>query len=236
MLSDQARLRYLNLLPHPADAPHSSLAYMMQRISQQRGCGESGWYMRGDVLLLERLLRDLREAVEQRQAVCLAGTAFAFVHLLDGLSVHECTLHLPVGSRIMETGGFKGRSRIVARETLYAQLSEALGIPSRDIVAEYGMTELTSQYYDTPHSRQSNQRVKSGPPWLRAVITRGGRVCAQGELGVLTHVDLANRSSTVAVATEDVAVVLGDGFRLVGREESAEPRGCSLEAEDLQHA
>jgi hypothetical protein len=49
----------------------------------------------------------------------------------------------------------------------------------------------------------------------------------------LRHVDLSNRSSVVAVETEDLAYATGEGFVLLGREASAELRGCSLDAEDL---
>ncbi len=66
----------------------------------------------------------------------------------------------------METGGFKGRTRIVTRDDLYARTSALLGIPRDKIVAEYGMTELTSQYYDV----NATTRAKSGPPWLRARV------------------------------------------------------------------
>ncbi|MBC5829854.1 MAG: hypothetical protein GIW98_06630 [Candidatus Eremiobacteraeota bacterium] len=237
MLYDQAELRYLNLLPDPTEAPRSSLAYMMRKISQERGSAQSGWYVHQDTLLLDQLIRDLHDAARRHQVVCLAGTAFAFVHLLDELARKEMTLQLLPGSRIMETGGFKGRSRVVTRETLYQRLSESLGIAPQNIVAEYGMTELTSQYYDNAQSRASTRRVKSGAPWMRTLVTGGGGGrCLPGEAGALTHFDLANRSSVIAISTEDIGVATDDGFVLIGREIDAEPRGCSLHAEDLQRA
>ena len=55
---------------------------------------------------------------------------------------------MPEGSRIMETGGYKGRARALAREDLYRGLTEAFGVPARRIVSEYGMTELLSQFYE----------------------------------------------------------------------------------------
>ena len=59
----------------------------------------------------------------------------------------------------METGGFKGRSRAVSRDDLYARLEARLGIPCDSIVAEYGMTELLSQFYDDAASRTSSLRI-----------------------------------------------------------------------------
>jgi non-ribosomal peptide synthetase component F len=163
--------------------------------------------------------------------VCLAGTAFAFVQLLDALRERAVrTLALPAFSRIMETGGFKGRTRIVKRDELYAELAAVFAIPLEHIIAEYGMTELTSQYYD------DERRVKRAPAWLRArVVGPNGQTLPDGVVGALAHIDLGNRSSCVAIQTEDLGVASGDGgIILLGREHGAELRGCSLDAEQLR--
>jgi hypothetical protein len=90
------------------------------------------------------------------------------------------------------------------------------------------MTELSSQYYD------DRQRRKVGPPWLRARVVGPERTTLpDGEVGSLIHIDLANRSSCLAVQTADMAQRDGDAFYLLGREGDAEPRGCSLDAEFL---
>ena len=131
----------------------------------------------------------------------------------------------------METGGFKGRTRIVTREDLYSRSSKFLGIPTDKIVAEYGMTELTSQYYDV----NATTRAKSGPPWLRARIVGPDRkTLPNGQTGSLLHVDLANRASCIAVQTDDLGVREDNGFVLLGRDREGEPRGCSLDAEELR--
>ncbi|GAC1507996.1 MAG: coenzyme F390 synthetase [Vulcanimicrobiaceae bacterium] len=234
MLADGARLRYFNLVSNPAERPASSLGYMMARVSERYGDARTGWYLREDALLFDALQHDIRGAQCAGIPLMLAGTAFAFVHLADRLE-HTGPLALPSGSRIMETGGFKGRSRAIDRSQLYAKLAAALGVPSSSIVAEYGMTELSSQYYDSPASRSGPQRIKCGPPWLRARVVdeRGARVPA-GTIGSLVHLDLANRSSVVCVSTEDLAAEVDDGFVLLGRDAHAALRGCSLDAEELR--
>jgi hypothetical protein len=231
MLPDGARLQYFNLVPNPLDRPRSSLGYMMSRVAEQRGDGSTGWYLYGDSFDAEAVLRDLRQAIEVSQPVCIATSAFALVHALDVMERNGVALELPPSSRIMETGGFKGRTRVVTRDELYARGSALFGIPPDKIVAEYGMTELTSQYYDinpvTP--------AKSGPPWLRArVVGPDRKSLPNGKVGSLLHVDLANRGSCVAVQTDDLGVRLEDGFVLIGRDVQAEPRGCSLDAEELR--
>lgn len=234
MLPDNTKLRYLNLVPNPADRPQSSLGYMMGVISALRGDGNTGWYVRGDDLFFDAFITDVRAAREDEQPVCIAATAFALVHVLDEMRARDLYLSLPTGSRVMETGGFKGRSRIVDRAELYAEIAERFAMPEDDINAEYGMTELTSQYYGV--------RRKAAPPWLRPrVVGPDGKTLPNGVVGALVHVDLANRSSCVAVQTEDLGVQFDPstasgqaGLVLIGRESGAALRGCSLDAEDLQ--
>jgi hypothetical protein len=238
MLADNVRLRYLNLVPNPAERPESSLGYMMGRVSALRGDGETGWYIHGDDLLVDAFLADADNAVELAQPVCIAATAFAFVHVLDAMRARKRYLALPNGSRIMETGGFKGRSRMVGREQLHAEMCERFGSPSDAIVGEYGMTELTSQYYDVllRQAQDDKRRVrfKQAPPWLRPrVVGPDGATLPNGTVGALVHVDLGNRSSCVAIQTEDLGVLFDKGLVLIGREEGAALRGCSLDAEDL---
>lgn len=232
------RLRYLLLVPDPQERPQSSLGYMMRRVADFYGDGDGSWYLHEDTIDIERFIEDARAAATDDVPVCLAGTAFAFVQLLDELRSRGITsLPLPPFSRIMETGGFKGRTRIVKREDLYAELASIFSLPQDRILAEYGMTELTSQYYDDVVSGPNGEaRIKRAPPWLRPrVVGPNGKTLPDGVVGALLHVDLGNRSSCVAVQTEDLGVATGDGgIILLGREQGAELRGCSLDAEQLR--
>jgi Acyl-protein synthetase, LuxE len=234
MLPDRPKLRYLNLVPNPRFRPHSSLGYMMGEVSVLRGDGNAQYFLDDDAVDVAAFTLAFDAAAGADQPVCVAGTAFAFATLLEQLAETGRTFSAPAGSRVMETGGFKGRARSVERADLYANLAAKLGIPETSIVAEYGMTELLSQYYDAPASRASEPRVKVAPPWLRSlVVDANGREIAAGEVGFLRHVDLANRSSVVAIDTEDRGYRAGDGIVLLGRDAEAPLRGCSLDAEDL---
>ena len=229
MLADGAKVRYLNFVPNPSDRPESSLGYMMARVSADRGDDQTGWYLRGDELFVEAFLADASAAIGDHQPVCVAGTAFAFVQLCDELTSRGIHPALPKGSRVMETGGFKGRSRIVGRDELYASIESTLGIEQSNIIAEYSMTELSSQWYD------ATGRVKFAPPWLRArIVGADGKEVAPGIVGAIVHVDLANRSSCIAVQTEDLGAQVDGGIILLGREQGAALRGCSLDAESLR--
>ncbi|TAM75540.1 acyl-protein synthetase [bacterium] len=240
MLPDGASLRYLNLVPDPAEAPHSSLGYMMRTVARELG-EDGGFFLHSGALELDAFLAAARRAQDEGSAVCIAGTAFAYVHLFDALRGAGITLHLPEGSRAMETGGFKGRSREVGREELYAEFPALLGIPRERVVAEYGMTELLSQHYDVVltepgRALHEGRRVKSSPPWLRVLVIdpQTGHEAPLGTVGALRHVDLANRSSVAAIQTEDLGYALdATRFVLLGRQPGAVLRGCSLDAEAL---
>jgi Acyl-protein synthetase, LuxE len=229
MLADRAKVRFLNLVPDPRSKTHSSLGYMMGHVSVLRGDGKASWFLEDAGVRVDAFVKAMQTAITEKQAVCIAGTAFALVALLDGLDERGITFTPPTGSRIMETGGFKGRSRVLSREDLYARLESRLGIAQKAIIAEYGMTELTSQYYDTFVSRSEALRVKAAPPWLRTlVVDTEGREVTPGVTGFLRHIDLGNRSSVLAVQTEDRGYAVTDGIVLLGRESDAPPRGCSL--------
>lgn len=235
LLADGARLRYCMLVPDPRERPHSSLGFMMDVVARERGEGEAAWLFHGDALDVDGFLREAARARADGVAVCVATTAFALVALLDALEERGLRVALPAGSRVMETGGFKGRTRVVTRAELYARAADHLGLSTAAIVAEYGMTELSSQYYDAPGSRaRIEPRVKIAPPWLRPIVVDGeGRALPPGVVGAVRHVDLANRGSVLAVDTEDLGALVDDGLVLLGREQGAELRGCSLDAESL---
>ncbi|MGA8383812.1 MAG: hypothetical protein WB687_00840, partial [Candidatus Cybelea sp.] len=133
---------------------------------------------------------------------------------------------------------FKGRSRMVSREELYERTCDRFGVDQDAVVAEYGMTELSSQYYDRlPAGAVLAQRRKVAPPWLCArVVGPDRKTLPNGEIGSILHVDLANRSSCIAIQTEDLGIRYDDGLVLIGRDLDVEPRGCSLDAEDLRYS
>jgi hypothetical protein len=231
--------RYMLLVPNPAERPHSSLGYMMREAARAFSETPACWLLDGDELRVDAFVEQTRAAQIAGTPVLLASTAFALVQLLDALRERGIeSLPLPPGSSLMETGGFKGRTRVVERGTLYRELAQMFALVPEQIVAEYGMTELTSQYYDVTFPADFGQaRVKRSGPWLRPrVVGADGKTLPKGVVGALVHVDLANRSSCVAVQTEDLGVEVDGGLVLIGREQGAELRGCSLDAESLRAA
>ena len=239
LLPDGARPRVVSLVPHPREVPDSSLSHMIGEVAAEFGEGEAGWFVSPDGGIdFEGLRTALRAAEADGRPVLIAGTAFAFVHWLDALAAEGTRFRLPAGSRVMDTGGFKGRSREVTRQELYSTIEERLGIAPAWCVNEYGMTEMSSQFYDGRAGSapaRPDDRLHAGPPWVRtqAADPETLRPLPHGEVGVLRHWDLANLSSVVAIQTADLGVTAPEGFRVLGRARGAEARGCSLAMDDL---
>jgi Acyl-protein synthetase, LuxE len=221
------RHRLILLLQHPNDAPFSSLSQMGGILASfQRG--QFVIAKNGDLEsdLLRKLLMDREEPL------ALFGTALAFLNLLE--EVTDLRLELPPGSVAIETGGFKGSGRDIGKRELYDQLSLRLDVPIDSVWNEYGMTELSSQFYCRGIGRSHR-----APPWMRFQIIDPdtNKEAAQGKIGLLRIIDLANLWSVLAVLTQDLAIAQPDGgFLLLGRDPAALPRGCSRAMDELMQS
>ncbi len=248
-LSDEADARstiaLLALGPPPAEAPHSSLWHMVGVAGRALFERPARWFLPAAGLDAPGLERAFAEG----GAACLVATDLALDAYLESALARGFRVALPAGSRLVHTGGAKGKRRGVAPESLYVRARAVLGLAPERCVSEYGMTELASQFYedtlrDTPAS--APPRLKHAPPWLRAIVVdaRTLEPVAPGSSGLLRLFDLANRGSVMAIQSEDRAACATDEelgsspglgarpFRLLGRALGTEPRGCSLAAEE----
>jgi hypothetical protein len=209
--------RLIVLGPSETNAPESSLTFMLARFAETM---EASWHGDGERLDVAGALGALAGA---REPVLLAGTSFAFVHFCDG----GARATLPPGSRVMHTGGTKGRSRAVDPAALRTLIAERVGLGESAVIGEYGMTELSSQLY------QKGERYFA-PPWMRVNAVDPETLAPTRGVGLGRFVDLANVDSAVAVQTADLVEVFDDGsIALLGRAPGATPRGCSLVLEHL---
>ena len=230
--------RLVCLTPPPAQASHSSLVHMLETVQQKLGATETTFVGQIGVdgvwtLDFDAALAALTGSskLTTHNSKLILGTAFSSVHLLDYLVERDLRVELPVGSRVMETGGYKNRSRSMPKAELHALITEWLGVPAENIICEYGMSELSSQAYDVKvRNAECGMRKFRFPPWARVQIIspETGREVTEGETGLIRVFDLANVYSVAAIQTEDLGISRGDGFELIGRAQLAEPRGCSL--------
>ena len=227
----------LLLAPSSGELPDSSLSHMMNLFAGAFGEAPpraTDSFIRDGILELPELDARVSEALVASRPVLLLGTSFAFVHLLD--AVGEAGFRLPAGSRVMQTGGFKGKSREVSATALRADLAQAFGIEARAIVSEYGMTELSSQFYEGTLREPSMQPgVYLEPPWARVVPVDPVLLepVRDGEEGIARIEDLMNVDSAFAVLAADRVRRVSGGFELLGRWPGAAPRGCSIAVDEI---
>ena len=206
---------FIALAPHPDEAPYSSLSHMLGVLAPR-----DKFIAPAGKIDLDRL-RGLDEPVS------LLGTALGFLRLFEELG--PVRIVLPPGSTAMETGGYKGSGRQISKTDLYAMFADKLEIDLENIFNEYGMTELSSQFY-----ARGPSGLHHGPPWARAVVADPVTLeeVEEGETGILLVYDAANVGSVVGIRTQDLAIKHGEAFELLGRDPSAIPRGCSRAADE----
>jgi hypothetical protein len=229
-------LPILSLIPTREQLPDSSLSFMADHILARYGSPESltAFGSRGVEAAKARSWAGARQ--REGKPVLVLATAFALAQWLDALADRlGLKFRLPAGSAIFETGGFKGRTTELTRGELLSRVHEWLGVPPDFVVREYGMSELTSQFY-TRVLLGGDPDLFVVPHWVRVRLLDPETLeeVPAGTPGLVAVFDLANLGSAVHLLTEDLGVAEGDGFRLVGRATGAELRGCSLVVEELR--
>ncbi|MBX2875369.1 MAG: acyl transferase [Saprospiraceae bacterium] len=209
----------LALLPSYLERSGSSLVYMVDYFIRQSRYKESGFFLH-DLAGLAAQLEDCRV---RKIPTLLIGVSFALLDLAEQFP-------LPLGNTIvMETGGMKGRRKEITREELHQTLYSAFQL--QQIHSEYGMTELLSQGY----SKGAGLFYPS--PTMRVVgrdITDPLSPQKLGQTAALNIVDLANINTISFIATDDIGQVYPDhSFRVMGRLDDSDIRGCNLMVADL---
>ncbi|MFN7141119.1 MAG: hypothetical protein ACK4UN_17455, partial [Limisphaerales bacterium] len=79
---------FIFLTPSPKDAPNSSLVHMFETVRREFGSRDSFFAGRLDAdkawgLDIEQALFGIRKSMCANRPICILGTAFSFVHLLD---------------------------------------------------------------------------------------------------------------------------------------------------------
>lgn len=235
-MKDTEKIRMGILFPTEDEMPNSSLSRYLALAKQEFGTNESHFLLDENGIDLDRVIQELEHAERSDEPYALLGASFSFIHLFEQLEKIGRSFRLPPGSKILDTGGFKNQSKEWELDDFYQELSRLLGVPRIDCINMYGMTELSSQLYDSGNEHVPS--VKSGPQWLKTRIVNPltGEEVAEGERGVIVHCDLANFNSVTTILTEDLGMKVGDGFLLLGRVQGTEAKGCSLAVSEFIQA
>lgn len=149
----------------------------------------------------------------------LIGVTFALLDLAEEFGGRDWHHVL-----VMETGGMKGRRQELLREEVHQTLMRAFGLPA--VHSEYGMTEMLSQAYSTGGG------VFSMPATMRVLIRDINdpfSIAGPQRSGGVNIIDLANADSCAFIETKDIGTVATDGtFRILGRFDNSDVRGCNL--------
>ncbi|CAO3408846.1 Long-chain-fatty-acid--luciferin-component ligase (EC 6.2.1.19) [Azospirillum largimobile] len=221
------------LFPTETAMPNSSLAHYLELARAECGTPDSRHWIGEAGIDTAGLYDRLAAAERSGEPFALLGASYGFVHLMDAMARDGRRFSLPEGSRILDTGGFKGQSRELEPDEFYGQLAAFFGVPRERCINMYGMTELSTQFYDDGNAVCPS--LKSGPHWIRSRVVDplSGRDVPAGGMGVLVHHDLAHVNSVAAILTEDAGILEDGGFRLLGRVAGAQAKGCSLAVEDF---
>jgi hypothetical protein len=235
-MCEHARLPMLVLFPTEAMMPNSSLAHYLALAKHHFGELGSRYGIDDSGLQLEAVIAWLQQAQALGRPVAVVGASYSWVHLIDALQARGLSFHLPAGSRLLDTGGFKGQSRDIPMQEFYALLSRTLDVPAQRCINMYGMTELSTQWYDAGNAELPS--IKRGPHWIRwrLIDPVSGRDVPAGQEGIVVHCDLANYNAVTTILTEDVGIAAGDGFKLLGRAQGSQAKGCSIAVDQFLQA
>lgn len=203
----------VGLLPSYLERSNSSLVYMVDHFIKNSNNISSGFYLNN----INDLVRQLEDLSKTNKSIYLFGVTFALLDIAKNHTFNNNQIN------IIETGGMKGRGKELIREDLHLILSKAF--KSANISSEYGMTELLSQAY------LKQDGYFYAPPWMKIYIRDIYDPFATVEnekTGILKIIDLANIHSCAFIETEDLGLKKGDGFKVLGRLDNSDMRGCNL--------
>ena len=239
LFPDEIKAVLLILAPPPEIAPHMVMVYGMNRLIEYFGLSQSRFLIEEIGFDIKSLIQALQTAEEKGTPVAICGGSFGFVNFFDYCTRKSIEFHLPAGSRCLDAGGFKGRSREVGRDEFLDLCEDILGVRRGFCVNLLGMTEISSQFYDNTLKNHVQgldaQRAKSIPPWTRVQVVDPDSLepLPAGETGLLRHFDLANRGHICAIQTDDLGRIVPGGFDVYGRARDDGSRGCSLSIDEM---
>lgn len=205
----------LGLLPNYLEQGNSSLVYMVDALIKESNSPLSSFLLND----LSSVEKNYQLALNSGKKVVIFGVSYALLDLAEkNIDLSEAL--------IIETGGMKGRRKELTKDELHAALIDGLGVPF--ISSEYGMTELLSQAYSDKNG------LFTTPLWMNILcrdINDPFVYVEEGKTGGINVIDLANLYSCSFIATQDLGKIEENSFRVMGRFDNSDIRGCNLMVE-----
>ena len=231
----------LALLPSYLERTNSSLVYMVEHFIKKSKNPNSGFFL-NDYENLARVLEEgKRETGDGKQEESIPNSLIPNPHqplkpktLLIGvtfglLDFAESNSDLSFLKNrkdliVMETGGMKGRRKELLREEVHEILTKDFHV--ENIHSEYGMTELLSQGYS------SGEGIFDLPVSMKILfrdVNDPFSYVQNARSGGINVIDLANIDSCCFIETKDLGAVVSDSkFKILGRFDNSDIRGCNL--------
>jgi hypothetical protein len=233
------RCRILLMTPSLEIAPTMGMAIGMDQTRQAFGTPDSTFLVGRTGVDIQRLVGALRESESSGVPIAMIGATSAYVYFFNACREKGMSFRLPVGSRVCDGGGYRGRFGVVTRDDYYELVDDVLGVPAYMCVNTLGLGETATNYFDTilrehfvgPTTRP---RHKVAPPWTRTQVydieTR--EALPPGRVGLLRHYDLCNLPTVIGVQSDNLGVMDEDGgFEIIGRAKVIEGRVQELPSE-----
>lgn len=202
----------LALLPNYLEQGDSSLVYMVNHLIQLSDSKLSCFLLND----LKTVQQNYLSALKSGKKVVVFGVSYALLDLAEKkVNLSEAL--------IIETGGMKGKRKEMTKEELHETLTKGLQVPF--ISSEYGMTELLSQAYSDKNG------LFTTPNWMKILVRDINDPLSyieNGKTGGINVIDLANLYSCSFISTQDLGKIEGDAFRIMGRFDNSDIRGCNL--------
>jgi len=245
-LPDKRRLKGLMMSPSPELLdPSSSITLTIGMTANILFSEDVEWVIGAQGIDIDAIVNSSKQAEATGDPVMFIGPSFGFIPLFDALKEKGIKFQLPDGSRLCDGAGFKGKSREISKEEFLSLSSELFGIPYENLLNQYACTELTSIFIDNVLINKihgiSEPKYKPNHPWTRTIVVDPNTLSEPvpqrlpaGERGVVRFYELTNKSTVMAIQTEDIGCEINDGFEIFERARGI--GGCSLAIEEFLEA
>ena len=230
-------MRLLSLIHSVDDLPSSSLAQMIGWAMEAFGAARSSYAIGAHGVDVEAFVNSLRDAERDGEPVCVLATTGALLRVLDYCRAQGLAFRLPHGSRLMDTGGDKGRAAIHVAQRDPARRVGGLrdsGLFLRERIRHGRAVEsVLRQRHRRPRARppprapQARPALDAHPGARSRHAPAGGARWARGGSATLIS---PTPAAPWRCCRRTSASMPTTAFSLLGRAAGAELRGCSLNA------
>ncbi len=243
MFPDKIDTHFLLVAPSPKAAPELTMAFGITEVMKNVGTLGGRHYIGPSGLNIDEFLSDIKKYENEGAPVSIIAPSFAMVVILDKLAEKNIKFKMAPGSRVLDAGGFKGRSREISRPDMLRSIEERFAIPPQYCINALGMSEVGTQYYDDNLKNHiagvTAPATKRNPHWAKTLVMKldGAMNYLAPQIssvkGALVHFDLSNFDRALAILTDDLGCYKEDGFEVCGRIKEGDVKGCSLTIEEL---